>query len=58
VDPSASELLEGITGTQAARAWPAQGNQVRLHETACSWRRAQQEGTAGEWYWHAGERRE
>jgi hypothetical protein len=41
VDPSASEQVEGITGTQAGAAWSAQAETIRTHEVACFLRREQ-----------------
>jgi hypothetical protein len=41
VDPSATEQVEGITGTQAARAWTEKAEVIRTHEVACFLRRDQ-----------------
>jgi hypothetical protein len=53
VDPSATEQVEGIAGTQAARAWTEQAEVIRTHEVACFLPRDQAGGGPSEGYWHA-----
>jgi hypothetical protein len=58
VDPSATEQVEGITGTQAARAWGEKAEVIRTHEVACFLRRDQANRGPTEVNWHAREQEE
>jgi hypothetical protein len=56
VDPSATEQVEGITGSQAARTWAGKAEVIRTHEVACFLRRDQTNNGPSEAYRHARER--